>query len=166
RPRGAARGPARGLPEPALAALPVPAAAERAGLRAERRAAAPGRARSALGVQQHGTRRSGGAAREARREVPATRAETRRVDGGGRTPGPGGLRVARAASPAPAYDQCPRTAQPRAASAHARRDAVPQRGFAPPPRLGDGRRDQRGVGDRTHLLEPGERVRTPAQPAL
>ncbi len=29
-----------------------------------------------------------------------------------------------------------------------------------------GRRDQRGLGDRTHLLEPGEQVRTPAQPLL
>jgi len=28
------------------------------------------------------------------------------------------------------------------------------------------RRDQRGAGNRTDLLEPGERVRTPAQPLL
>ena len=92
--------------------------------------------------------------------------EARRVDGGERARGPRRLRAARAASPAPAHDERARTAQPRAASAHARRHAVPERSFAPPPRLGDGRRDQRGVGDRTDLLEPGERVRTPAQPLL
>ena len=70
RPRGAARGPARRLPEPAVAALPVPPAAERTALCAERRAAAAGRARSAIGVQLRGSRRGGRAAREAGREVP------------------------------------------------------------------------------------------------
>jgi hypothetical protein len=49
---------------------------------------------------------------------------------------------------------------------HTRCDAVSERGFAPPPHLGDGRRDQRRLGDRTRVLEPGERVTSPAQPLL
>ena len=148
---------ARCVPERPVAALSVPRAAERAGLRAAGRAAQRGRERSAQRVKRPRPLRRRGAAREARPEVSAHGAEAGRVDGGERAGGPRGVRATRVAPPAPAHGERARARQRGAAPQNARRDAVPERGVAAAARLCARCRDQRGVGDLARLPHDGRR---------